>query len=75
MSAESGWLATAVGTAVGILGWVVGLGNVVWPEHPQWALFCVVLIVTIGATAIFEHNARRTDAANPDRAFRKQNPS
>lgn len=60
MSAESGWLATAVGTAVGILGWVVGLGTVLWPEHPQWALFFVVLGVTIVSTMIFEHKDRRS---------------
>lgn len=60
MSSESGWLATAVGTAVGILGWVVGLGKVIWPEHPQWALFFVVLGVTVVSSLIFERNARST---------------
>lgn len=58
MRAESGWLATAVGTAVGILGWVVGLGRVLWPEHPQWALFFITLGVTIVSMAIFERNER-----------------
>jgi len=60
MSAESGWLATAVGTAVGILGWVVGLGKVVWPEHPQWAMFFITLGVTIVSMVIFERNDHRS---------------
>ena len=37
MSAKSGWVATAVGTAVGTGGWIVGLGKLLWPVHPQWA--------------------------------------
>ena len=59
MHLESGWVATAVGTAVGILGWVVGLGKIVWPEHPQWALFFITLAVTIVSMVILEHNDRR----------------
>lgn len=60
MSAESVWVATAVGTAVGMLGWVVGLGKVLWPEHPQWALFFVIVIVTIVSMVIFERKDRRS---------------
>lgn len=61
MSAESGW-AMAVGAAVGMLGWVVGLGTVLWPEHPQWALFFVILGVTIVSMVIFERNERRSSS-------------
>jgi hypothetical protein len=60
MSAESGWVGTAVGTSVGTLGWVVGLGKVIWPEHPQWALFFVTVGVTIVSTLILERNDRRS---------------
>lgn len=58
MSAESGW-ATALGIAVGVLAWVVGLGNVLWPEHPQWALFLITLGITIVSIVIFERNQRK----------------
>lgn len=58
MSAESGW-ATALGIAVGVLAWVVGLGNVLWPEHPQWALFLITLGITIVSILIFERNQRK----------------
>lgn len=56
MSSESGW-AIAVGTAVGMLGWVVGLGNVLWPEHPQWALFLIIAGVTIISIVTLERKA------------------
>lgn len=59
MSAESGWVATAIGTAIGTLGWVVGLGKVLWPEHPQWALVFITVVVTIVSTVILERNDRR----------------
>lgn len=58
MSAESGW-ATALGVALGVLAWVVGLGNVLWPEHPQWALFLITLGITIVSIVIFERNQRK----------------
>jgi len=60
MSAESGWLGTAVGIAVGMLARVVGLGNVLWPQHPQWALFSVVVAVAVVSMAILERNERRS---------------
>jgi hypothetical protein len=64
MNAESGWVATAVGTAVGTLGWVVGLGKVLWPEHPQWALFFITIGVTIVSMVILDRNDRHsTDRA------------
>ena len=60
MSAESGWVATAIGASVGVLGWVVGLGKVLWPEHPQWALFFFIVVVIAVSTVIVEWNDRRS---------------
>lgn len=57
MSAESGW-ATALGIAVGTLGWVVGLGDLLWPEHPIWALLFITLGVTVVSMVIFERIER-----------------
>ena len=59
MSAELGW-AAAVGVSVGILSWVVGLGNILWPNHPQLALFLIVVVVTIVSKVILERSDARS---------------
>ena len=59
MSAESGW-AVAVGLAAGILSWVVGLGRIVWPNHPGLALFLIAVGVTIVSIIVLERNERRS---------------
>jgi hypothetical protein len=59
MSAESGW-AIAVGAAAGMLGWVVGLGEVLWPQHPQLALFFIAAGVSIVSSMILSRNHRRS---------------
>jgi hypothetical protein len=61
MSAESGWAAAAIGASAGVLGWVVGLGKILWPQHPQWALFFIIIGVTAVSTPIVEWNDRRSD--------------
>jgi hypothetical protein len=48
MNARASWAATAVGTAVGTGGWILGLGNWLSPAHPMWAL----LFLTLGATIL-----------------------
>ena len=60
MSTESGWVGTAVGASAGVLGWVVGLGKVLWPEHPQWALIFFIVGVTIVSIVIVERTDRRS---------------
>ena len=60
MSAESGWVGTAIVASIGVLGWVVGLGKVLWPEHPQWALFFIIVGVTAVSTLIVEWDDRRS---------------
>jgi len=44
---RSTWWATAVGTAVGTGGWFLGVGRIVSPAHPGWALFWITLAATI----------------------------
>ena len=63
MSAECGWIGIAVGMAVGTLGWVVGLGNVLWPEHPLWALAVIVAGVSIVSAVMLERNEHRSHRA------------
>jgi hypothetical protein len=48
MVKRSTWWATAVGTAVGTGGWMLGLGKLVSQTHPGWAL----LFITIAATLV-----------------------
>lgn len=60
MSAESGWLGIAVGISVGILGWVVGLGELIWPQHPQWVLLLITVVVAILSAAILNRQDHRS---------------
>jgi hypothetical protein len=62
MSAESGW-AAAVGAAAGMLGWVVGLGEVLWPQHPQIALFFIAAGVAIVSLTILKRNNHLVQAS------------
>jgi hypothetical protein len=58
-STRSAWMATLVGTIVGVGGWFFGLGRIFWPAHPQWALFLATLGATILTKIIVDENARR----------------
>ncbi|HEY6768525.1 MAG TPA: hypothetical protein VI386_27520 [Candidatus Sulfotelmatobacter sp.] len=40
-------IASMIGTAVGLGSWVFGLGNRIWPLHPQMASFLLTLVTTI----------------------------
>ena len=40
-------IASLIGTAVGLGSWVFGLGQVMWPAHPQLASFLLTLATTI----------------------------
>lgn len=59
MQAKAGWAATAVGTAVGTGGWLLGFGRLLSPLHPMWALFFVTLAATIATGFVVERSAGR----------------
>jgi len=40
--------ASLLASAVGTGAWLLGLTHLMWPAHPQWAVF----FLTIGATAL-----------------------
>jgi hypothetical protein len=40
-------IASLIGTAVGLGSWVFGLGQIMWPAHPQMASFLLTLVTTI----------------------------
>jgi hypothetical protein len=40
-------IATGIGTAVGFRAWLFGLGQMIWPAHPQIASFLLTLVTTI----------------------------
>jgi hypothetical protein len=58
MKARATWWATAVGTAVGTGGWLMGLGHVIWPEHPMWALFFATVVSTIATQVIVDQTLK-----------------
>jgi hypothetical protein len=40
-------IASLIGTAVGLGSWMLGLGRIMWPAHPQMACFLLTLATTI----------------------------
>jgi uncharacterized membrane protein YqgA involved in biofilm formation len=40
-------IASLIGTAVGLGSWVYGLGQTMWPAHPQMANFLLTFVTTI----------------------------
>jgi len=40
-------IASSIGTAIGLGAWVFGLGQMMWPVHPQMASFLLTLVATI----------------------------
>jgi hypothetical protein len=40
-------IASLIGTAVGLGSWMFGIGQVIWPAHPQLACFLLTLVTTI----------------------------
>ena len=59
MSARAQWMATVAGTVVGTGGWIFGLGNLIWHEHPQWP----VLSLTIAGSYCLHDGSYRTASA------------
>ena len=65
MSARANWAATAVGTAAGTGGWIFGLGHVLWPAHPGWALFFITLAATVATQVAVEREVKRAAVRVP----------
>jgi hypothetical protein len=40
-------IASLIGTALGLGTWVFGLGQKIWPGHPQMACFLLTVATTI----------------------------
>ena len=40
-------IASAIGAAAGLGAWIFGLGQIMWPVHPQMASFLLTLLTTI----------------------------
>jgi hypothetical protein len=38
-----------IGTVVGMVAWMFGIGHILWPAHPQIAGFLLTLATTIAA--------------------------
>lgn len=69
MVKRSTWWATAVGTAVGTSGWLLGIGKYISSAHPGWALFWITLAATIITQILVEteirHKIARVEASKP----------
>ena len=59
VSSKATFKASLVGSVVGIVGWMMGAGDLMWPNHPQTAMFLLTLIVTV----IFVRVLAEEDAA------------
>lgn len=74
MVRRSTWWATAVGTAVGTGGWLLGIGKYVSPAHPGWALFWITLAATVITQVAVEwevrHRIARAQTAQPSSSVR-----
>ena len=46
------WKATLIGTVVGTGAWLQGIGDRIWPSHPQLAVFFLTFVVTVVMTQI-----------------------
>jgi hypothetical protein len=44
---KSNLIATLIGTAVGIWSLQLGVGAMMWPNHPQWMAFILTLIACV----------------------------
>lgn len=58
MSARAQWMATIAGTVVGTGGWILGLGHIIWPGHPLWALLFLTIAVTVFTMVVVERQVR-----------------
>ena len=66
MVKRSTWWATAVGTAVGICGWLLGIGKYVSAAHPGWALMGFTLAATVITQITVEQKVRQRIARAQD---------
>jgi hypothetical protein len=49
------WIASAIGSAVGLSSWALGLGRIMWSGHPQMASFLLTLVTTIVIQIAWPH--------------------
>lgn len=54
-------IASCIGSAAGTGAWLFGVGQKIWPAHPQMA----VLLLTLVTTIIIEYTWPRPTEANP----------
>jgi hypothetical protein len=61
------WKASLVGSVVGIVAWLLGLGNDIWPAHPQLALLLLTLIATMVMMGVWSKQVAKPQVSGPDR--------
>jgi len=56
VSGRTTFLASLIGSFAGIAAWRFGIGEKIWPVHPQLALFLLTLAVTVVMVRILAHD-------------------
>jgi len=46
-STKISWIASLIGTGIGLWAWWQGVGRVLWPAHPQLAGFLITVAATL----------------------------
>jgi uncharacterized membrane protein len=46
-SARTTLIASIIASAAGIGAWLLGMGNLIWPAHPQIAVFFLTIVCTV----------------------------
>ena len=59
-SAKSTLMASLIGSAAGTGAWLLGVGDLVWPAHPQVAVFLLTIICTVVIMQVWPDNSPAT---------------
>ena len=59
MGFKATWTITVVATAVATLAWLLGIGHLIWPAHPDLALCLLTIAATVASSILVERRARR----------------
>ena len=58
-SARATLIASLIASAAGIGAWLFGVGKLIWPAHPQLAVFFLTIVCTVVLMIALPHKAIR----------------
>ena len=56
-SAKSTLMASLVGSAAGTGAWLLGMGELVWPAHPQVAVLLLTIVCTVVVMQVWPNHS------------------